>query len=58
MRRAVVANLVDEHHKSVVQACGILGLSRTANYRPALASAEADAPVIAALTRIVAALGP
>jgi len=50
--------LVDEHHKSVVQACGILGLSRTANYRPALASAEADAPVVAALTRIVAALGP
>lgn len=54
MRRAVVAILVEEHHQSVVQACQIAGLSRTAYYRPPVASLDADAPIIAALTALVA----
>jgi putative transposase len=55
VRRAVVAILVEEHERSVRQACVIAGLSRTAYSRPARASVDADAPVIAALTAVIAA---
>jgi putative transposase len=55
VRRAVVAILVEEHEQSVRQACVIAGLSRTAYSRPARASVDADAPVIAALTTVIAA---
>ncbi len=57
MRRAVVAILVDEHTRSVVLACRIAGLSRTAFYRPPQAMDDADAPIIAALTTLIAQEG-
>ena len=57
MRRAVVAILVDEHRRSVVSACEIAGLSRTAYDRPPSALDDADAPIIAALTTLIAQEG-
>jgi putative transposase len=57
MRRAVVAILVDEHMRSVVSATQIAGLSRTAFYRPQQAVDGADAPIIAALTTLIAQEG-
>ena len=40
-----MAILVEEHAQSVLQACEIAGLSRTAFYRPARVSVDADAPI-------------
>ena len=57
MRRAVVAILVDEHDRSVVSACQIAGLSRTAHYRPPVRPEDGDAPIIAALTTLIAQEG-
>lgn len=54
MRRAVVAILVEEHDRSVVSACQIAGLSRTAHYRLTVRPADADALIIAALTTLIA----
>ena len=53
VRRAVVALLVDEHHRTVRSACQIVGLSRTAHYRPPVPTDDADAPIIAALTALI-----
>ena len=52
-----MAIVVDEHHQSVVQACEIAELSRTAFYRPPAASADADVPIITALTAPIAEEG-
>ena len=57
MRRAVVAILVEEHHRSVQSACVIAGLSRTAHYRPPVRLEDADAPILAALTALIAQEG-
>ncbi len=57
MRRAVVAILVEEHHRSIQSACQIARLSRTAYYRPRRAREDDDAPVIAALTALIAKEG-
>lgn len=57
MRRAVVAILVQEHARPVGAACRIAGLSRTAYYRPPRAADDADAPIIAALTALIAQEG-
>ena len=46
--------LVEEHHRSVVSACRITGCSRTAFYRPDTPARDADAPIIAALTTLIA----
>lgn len=47
--------LVQEHHLSVVRACRIAGCSRTVCYRPGQDRSRRDAPVIDALTTLVAA---
>lgn len=47
--------LVREHRLSVVRACRIAGCSRTAWYRPGVDRSARDAPVIEALTALVAA---
>jgi len=52
-----VAILVDEHTRSIVSACQIAGLSRTAFYRPPQMGDDADAPIIAALTTLIAQEG-
>ena len=57
MRRAVTAILVDEHDRSVVSACRIAGLSRTAFYRPPRDRVDADGPIIRALTAVIAQEG-
>jgi putative transposase len=57
VRRAVVAILVDEHDQSVMAACRIAGLSRTAYYRPPGDATAADAPIVAALTMLIAQEG-
>ncbi len=49
--------LVEEHQLPVQRACGIARLSRTAFYRPPPPRMRTDAPVIAALTAVVAAHG-
>jgi putative transposase len=50
-----VAVLVGEHHLAVQHACRIVGLSRTAHYRPPVRDPERDAAVIAALQAVVTA---
>ena len=57
MRRAVAAILVGEHGRSVVSACRIAGLSRTAFYRPLRERVDADGPIIRALTALIAQEG-
>jgi putative transposase len=54
VRRAVATILVEEHTRSVRSACRIVGLSRTAFARPPAPSADADAPIIAALMTLIA----
>lgn len=49
--------LIDEHQLPVQRACRIVRLSRTAFYRPPPPRMRTDAPVIAALTTVVAAHG-
>ena len=46
--------LVEEHQRSIVSACRITGCSRTAFYRPDTPARDADAPIIAALTTLIA----
>ncbi len=46
--------LVDEHQLTVHRACRVVRLSRTAFYRPPVPASRRDAPVIAALTDVVA----
>jgi putative transposase len=53
VRRAVTALLVDAHGRSVVTACRIAGLSRTAFYRPPQERIDADGPIIRALTAVI-----
>jgi putative transposase len=57
VRRAVTAILVEEHDRSVVSACRIAGLSRTAFYRPPCERVDADGPIIRALTALIAQEG-
>lgn len=52
-----MAMLVDEHSRSVVSACQIARLSRTAYYRPPQEGDDADAAIIAALTTLIAQEG-
>ena len=49
--------LIDEHQLPVQRACRVVRLSRTAYYRPPPPRMRTDAPVIAALTTLVAAHG-
>lgn len=56
-KRQVIAVLVEEHQLPVQRACRIARLSRTAFYRPPPPRMRTDAPVIAALTAVVAAHG-
>jgi putative transposase len=49
--------LVTAHHLSVVRACQVAQLSRAAYYRPPPPRLDRDAPVIAALHRLVAGAG-
>jgi putative transposase len=49
-----VAILIDEHHRPVSSACQIAGLSRTAHYRPPTPDVDDDAPIVAALTALIA----
>jgi putative transposase len=57
VRRAVTTILVEEHDRSVVSACRIAGLSRTAFYRPPCDRVDADGPIIRALTALIAQEG-
>lgn len=52
-KRAVVQCLVSEHQLSRSEACQIVGISRSAFYKPKVDWAARDAPVIAALNDIV-----
>lgn len=52
-KRAVVQCLVSEHQLSRSEACQIVGISRSAFYKPTVDWAAKDAPVIAALNDIV-----
>ncbi|MCP9464349.1 MAG: hypothetical protein NNA25_06075 [Nitrospira sp.] len=54
-RREVVTHLVTVNGLPVQRACGAVGLSRATYYRPLVEWARRDAPVIAALTTLVAA---
>jgi putative transposase len=53
-KRAAVVVLLEEHRLSRAQACKIVGLSRSALYRPLVDLAARDAPVIDVLNEIVA----
>ncbi len=54
-RREVVAHLVSQGGLPVQRACAAVGLGRATYYRPLVDWARRDAPVIAALTTLVAA---
>lgn len=54
-RRAMVTHLVTVHGIPVQQTCRAVGGGRATYYRPLLDWAQRDAPVIAALTAVVAA---
>jgi len=49
-----VATLVQDHDLAIVRACRIVGLSRTAWYRPPVDRSDADQPVMDALLALVA----
>ena len=50
-----MTHLTSQGNLPVQQACAAVGLSRATYYRPLIDWARRDAPVIAALTRLVAA---
>jgi putative transposase len=54
-RREVVAHMVSQGGLPVQRACQAIGLGRATYYRPLVDWARRDAPVIAALTTLVAA---
>src|ERR1700736_4247468 len=53
-KRQIAELLVNEHELPVQRACRVVGLSRTAFYRPPVLASRRDAAVIAALTDVVA----
>jgi putative transposase len=53
-KRAAVGVMVDDHKLSRSKACKIVGLSRSAYYKPTVDLAAKDAPVIDALNEMVA----
>ena len=53
-RRAVATELVTVHPLSMVHACQLVRLSRTAYYRSTRDTADRDAPIIEALLALVA----
>lgn len=57
MKRQVLAVLIDEHQLPVQRACRIARFSRAAFYRPPPPRMRTDAPVIAALTSLIAVHG-
>lgn len=52
-KRAAVECMVSEHRLSRSKACKIVGLSRSALYKPTVDWTAKDAPVIAVLNEIV-----
>ena len=56
-KRQAIALLVTEHHLSVVRACQVVRLARAAWYRPLPDRLTRDAPVVEALTDVVAENG-
>ncbi len=57
MKRQVLAVLIDEHRLPVRRACRIARFSRAAFYRPPPPRMRTDAPVIEALTSLIAVHG-
>jgi len=53
-KRALIDSMASDHQLSLSKACKLVGLSRSALYKPKADCAAKDAPVVDALNEIVA----